>query len=59
MLTNQVAELVADPVSDQVSDKFVRVCDELATFLNRKQDADRFELSGHDEIARTWSHTGS
>jgi len=28
----QVPDLVADPVSDQVSDKFVRVCDQLATF---------------------------
>jgi len=27
--------------------------------LSRKQDADRFELSRHVEIARTWSQTGS
>jgi len=36
---------VADLVSDLAFDKFVRVCDQLATFLGRKQVADRFELS--------------
>ena len=69
----QVADLVADPVSE----KFVLVCDQLATFwvpnsitlcmqvkdlvadLGFGPVADRFELSRHVEIARTWSHTGS
>jgi len=41
----QVAVLVADLVSDLTFDKFARVCDQLATFLGRKQVADRFELS--------------
>ena len=36
---------VVDLVSDLAFDKFVRVCDQLATFLGRKQLADRFELS--------------
>jgi len=31
---------VADLVSDLVFDKFVRVCDQLATFMGRKQVAD-------------------
>ena len=52
----QVADLVADPVFDEL---FVWVCDQLATFLGRKQVADRFELSRHIEIARTWSQIGS
>jgi len=48
---------VADPVSDPVSHKFVRVCDQLATFLGRKQVADRFELRKYPDT-RTWSQTG-
>jgi len=35
---------VTDLVSDLV-DKFVRVCDQLATFFGRKQVADMFEVS--------------
>ena len=42
---------VADLVADLAFDKFVRVCNQLATFLSRKQVADRFELSRHVEIA--------
>ena len=49
---------VADPVSYQVTNKFVRVCDQLATFLGQKQVADRFELSRRVEIARIWLQTG-
>ena len=32
-------------VADLAFDKFVRVCDQIATFQGRKQVADRFELS--------------
>jgi len=38
------SDLVADLVSNLAFDQFVRVCDQLATFLSRKQVADRFEL---------------
>ena len=44
---------VADLVSDLAFDKFARVCDQLATFLDRKQVADRFQVSRHVEIAGT------
>jgi len=44
---------VADLVSDLAIDKLVPVCDQLATFLDRKQVADWFELPGHVERART------
>ena len=43
---------VADLVSDLAIDKLVPFCDQLATFLDRKQVADWFGLSGHVEIAR-------
>jgi len=41
---------VADPVSDLLFNKFVWVCDQLATFWGRKQVADRFRLSRHMEF---------
>jgi len=40
-------------VANLAFDKFVWVCDQLATFLDRKLVADRFELSRHVEMART------
>ena len=49
-----------DPVSVRLQieiheiHKFVWVCDQLATFLDRKQVADRFELSRQ---ASSWSAT--
>ena len=45
-----VSDLVADLISDLAFDKFMRICDQLATFLGQKQVADRFELSRHVEI---------
>jgi len=34
---------ITDLVSDLAFDKFMRVCDQLATFLGRQQVEDRFE----------------
>jgi len=43
----------------QAFDEFMRVCDQLTTFLGRKQVADRSELSLHVEITRTCLRPGS
>ena len=40
-------------VADLAFDKFVLVCEQLATFLGRKQVADKFEISRHVEITQT------
>jgi len=56
----QVADLVADPVSDQVIDKFVRICDQFATFFGSKAGRRQVRaISTCRDPARTWSQTDS